>query len=155
MAQTIDTARLRKLLKIYLVIQLFLAALLVYMAVHFQAGLNAEGKPQAFLSGAGMALVVQMLVFYPIKKFAGIEAKREIETSATDLTGEQMKALRNRRMIGDLVRTAVFVFYAVFLLAMPAKKAVVWPVFLSFVLTFLTYFQCVSYSLKRGIAPKG
>jgi|PlaIllAssembly_1097288.scaffolds.fasta_scaffold397061_2 hypothetical protein len=154
MAAGLDYKRLRRLTTIYLIVQLFLVALLVYVAMLFQGGLAAEGNAQAFIRGGAMALVVQLILFYPILKLSSKEAQREIDSCATGLTAEQLKALRNKRLLGDVIKSAVFVFYATFLLSMPAKKALYWPVFFSFILTYLCYFQCVTFAIKRGIAGK-
>lgn len=154
MAQRHDSKRLQKMTRIYLVIQVFLVVLLVFMAFRFQAKFSFEGKPQAFTWGIGLAVVMQLALFWPIRKFAVYEADREIESSQPNLDLDRVKALRTKRITGDIVKSAVFVFYLVFLLGMPDKKgisAIIWPVFLSFILTFLTYFQCVAYALKKGI----
>jgi hypothetical protein len=157
MAQAPDYNRLRKMTKIYLVIQIFLVVLLIFMAFRFQAKFVLDGNAKAFTGGIIIATVMQLAIFWPIRKFALYEADREIESIQPNLDGDKLKSLRVKRMTGDIVKSAVFVFYLIFLVAMPNKKGVtsiLWPVFLTFILTYLTYFQCVTYALKKGIANR-
>ncbi|GAM09218.1 hypothetical protein OR1_01492 [Geobacter sp. OR-1] len=154
MAQTPDYKRLRRLTKIYLVIQLFLVALLVFMAVNFQVKMSAEGVSQKFMYSVVTALVIQMALFYPIKKFAGKEAEREIESCTPGLDAEKFKSLRTKRMIADVVKMGVFVFFLTFAAKAPKVLFIQSLTFLTFILTFLSYFQCLSISLKRAIPPK-
>lgn len=157
MAQAPDYNRLRKMTKIYLVIQIFLVGLLIFMAFRFQAKFVLDGNAKAFTGGIAIAAVMQLAIFWPIRKFAQYEADREIESNQPNLDGGKLKSLRTKRITGDVIKSAVFVFYLVFLVAMPNKKGVtgiLWPVFLTFILTYLTYFQCVTYALKKGIASR-
>lgn len=157
MAQADSNARLRKMTRIYLAIQIFLVIMLVFMAFRFQAKFVMDGNSRAFTGGIAIAAVMQLALFWPIRKFAVYEADREIESSQPGLDANRLKALRVKRMTGDVVKSAVFVFYLVFLVAMPDKKgisSILWPVFLTFILTYLTYFQCVTYALKKGIATR-
>jgi len=151
MAQAPDYTRLRKMTKIYLVIQIFLVVLLVFMAMNFQVKMKAEGVPQSFLKSVVAALVIQMAMFYPIKKFAGSEAEREIESCTPDLDAAKQKSLRTRRMMADVAKMGVFVFFVTFVAKSPPKLFFQSLIFISFILTFLSYFQCLSISLKRGI----
>ena len=156
MPKTFDFNRLRKLLVITTVIQVFLVALLVFMALHFQAGLAAGGKPEWFIKGIVIALVIQLGLFYPIRKFAEKEAQREIDGSTSGLTPEELKALRTRRMISDVIKMAVLAFFIIFLLAVakPAMKLIVWPAYLTFILTVLAYFQCFQFAVRREMRAK-
>lgn len=154
MAKTVDYTRLRRLLKIYLVCQVFLGILLIYMAMHFQSGLLAQGRPQRFFHSVVAAFIFQVVLFYPIWKFAGKEADREIDSSATGLSDEQLKALRKRRMFSDMVKTGVFVFFVTFFYKAPKDLFILAVLFFSFILTYLSYFQCVTTRIKRGIAAK-
>ena len=152
-----DNSQLRRLTKIYLAVQVFLVVLLLVMAFRFQAKLAADGNSRAFTGGIAIAAVLQVALFWPIRKFASYEAEREIASRRPGLTGDELKSFRAKRLTTDVMKSAVFIFYLVFLMAMPDKKGttgVLWTVFLSFILTYLTYFQCVSYALKKGIANR-
>ncbi len=148
MAKTIDYSRLRRLLKIYLAVQIGLVLLLIYMAVIFQSGLQ-----QRFIKSVVVTLVVQMALFYPLSKLAGKEAAREIEACATDLDGDKLKSLRNRRLFADVLKMAVIIFFVTFILRAPNNIFIISTLYFSFILTVLSYFQCVSFALKRAI-PK-
>lgn len=151
MAQTPDYTRLRRMTKIYLVIQIFLVVLLVFMAMNFQAKMTAEGVGSRFLHSVIAAFAIQMALFYPIRKFAGSEAEREIEACRPDLDKDAQKSLRTRRMIADVAKMGVFVFYVTFVAKAPKVLFIQSLIFFSFILTFLSYFQCLSISLKRSI----
>jgi hypothetical protein len=154
MATNANYGRLRKTLKIYLVIQIALVLLLIGMAYFFLGKFAEMGNYRPFMFGIGLAVVVQLLMFWPIRKFAAYESDREIESCRLDLTPERMKALRTKRMVGDVIRSAVIIFFLVFVGILPKGVAgIYWPVFLSFIFTFLSYFQCMSFALKRGIPP--
>ncbi len=155
MAQKFDFKRLRRLITIYTVVQVFLVALLIYMAVNFQTGLQVEGRPQRFLHSVIVTLAIQLALFYPINKFAAREARREIDSSATNLTVEELKSLRNKRIFGDVVKTGIFIFFITFILRAPQDRFVLSIIFFSFILTTLSYFQCYNFAAKRGMIEKG
>jgi len=155
MASRFDFKKLRRLITIYAVVQVFLVALLIFMAVNFQAGLQAEGRPQRFLHGVIAALVIQLALFYPINRFAANEAKREIEACATDLSIDEQKAIRSRRMVGDVVKTGIFCFFVTFIYKAPKDRFVLSIIFFTFILTALSYFQNYNFAAKRGMQEKG
>lgn len=154
MAQAPDYNRLRKMTKIYLAIQIFLIILLVFMAINFQVKMRAEGVSQRFLHSVVAALVIQLGLFYPIRKFAGNEAEREIESLNSGLDKDKLKSLRNRRMIADVAKMGVFVFFVTFVARAPKVLFIQSLIFFTFILTFLSYFQCLGFALKKGIPPK-
>jgi phage-related holin len=154
MAQAPDYNRLRKMTKIYLVIQVFLVILLVFMALNFQAKMLAEGVSQRFLHSVVAAVMIQLALFYPIKRFAGNEAEREIEALTPGLDAARVKSLRTRRMIADVAKMGVFVFFVTFVARAPKVLFIQSLIFFTFILTFLTYFQCLGFALKKGIPPK-
>jgi hypothetical protein len=154
MANSFDFKKLRRLITIYGVVQIFLLLLLVYMALNFQAGLQAEGRPQRFMHSVLATLVIQLALFYPINKFASSEAKREIDTCATKLTPEEQKALRNKRLFGDVIKSAVFIFFITFILRAPKDRFVLSLIFFSFILTTLSYFQCYNFAAKKWMKEK-
>jgi hypothetical protein len=154
MAKVFDFKKMRRVIMIYGVVQLFLIGLLIYMAVYFQAGLQAEGRPQRFLHSVVATLVIQLVLFYPINRFAAKEAEREIEASAEGLSVEELKPLRSRRMVGDVIKAAIFLFFITFIFKAPKDMFVLSVIFFSFILTFLSYFQCYNFSAKRLMKEK-
>jgi hypothetical protein len=155
MTAAVDYARVRRLIFIYTVVQLLLAVLLVFMAFKFQAGLQAEGRPQRFLHSAVAALVVQLAIFYPVKKFAAKEAEREVAGCTPNLTPEELKAQRTRRLSHDLIKMAVFIFFVTFIYKAPNDRFILSFLFFSFILTFLSYFQCFTFAARRRLRGQG
>ncbi len=155
MANKFDFKKLRRLITIYAVVQVFLVALLIFMAVNFQAGLQAEGRPQRFLHGVVAALIIQLALFYPINRFAAIEAKREVDSCATNLSPEELKAIRNKRMVGDVVKTGIFIFFITFIYKAPKDRFFLSIIFFTFILTALSYFQNYNFAAKRAMKEKG
>ncbi len=155
MAKSFDFKRLRRLTTIYLVVQVFLVILLVYMAMNFQAGLQAEGRPQRFLHSVVVSLVIQLALFYPLNKFAGRQAEREVDSCASDLSEEEQKKLRSKRIIGDSIKTAIFIFFITFIFKAPQDRFVLSVIFFSFILTILSYVQCYNFAAKRLMREKG
>lgn len=155
MTKSFEFKRLRKLIMIYGVVQLFLLAILIYMAINFQAGLQAEGRPQRFLHSVVATLVIQLALFYPIRRLAAREADREIQACAVGLSAEELKALRSKRMLGDVIKTAVIIFFITFILRAPQDRFFLSILFFSFILTCLSYFQCYNFAAKQGMREKG
>lgn len=150
MSKGFDFKKLRRLIMIYNVVQILLVVLLVLMALYFQAGLGA-----LFFKSIIITLVVQLFVFYPISLFAGREARREVASVAIGLTPEELKALRNKRLVGDVVRSGVFCFFLIFIYSAPAHPFVLSLIFFSFILTYLSYFQCFTFVAKRAMKTEG
>ena len=155
MAKTFDLTKMRKLLKIYTVVQVLLVALLIFMAVNFQAGLQAEGRPQRFMHSVIVTLVIQLALFYPLSKYATSDANREIEGSVPGLTVEEQKALRQKRLFSDFMKGAIFIFFVTFILRAPQERFILSVIFFTFILTILTYFQCFNFTVKRKIKELG
>lgn len=149
-----DFKKLRRLITIYVVVQVLLLALLVVMAVYFQAGLQKEGHPERFLSSAVTALVIQLALFYPINRFARNEAKREVESCATNLTTDNLKAFRTKRMVADVVKTGIFIFFIVFVYKVPQNMTILCVTYFSFILTILNYVQNYNFAAKREMKEK-
>ncbi|TWJ33123.1 hypothetical protein [Geobacter argillaceus] len=154
MSTSFDFKRLRRFITIYAAVQVVLVLLLVYMAVNFQAGLQAEGRPQRFLHSVVATLVFQLMLFYPIRKFAASEATREVEACATNLDPDTLKKMRTRRTIGDVVKCGAFIFFVTFILKAPQDRFVLSIIFFTFILTFLSYFQCFNFAAKREMKLK-
>jgi predicted ferric reductase len=144
MSKDFDFKKLRRLTMIYNVVQIVLVALLVYMSLYFQAQMGP-----LFFKSIIIVLVIQLIAFYPISLFAGREARREVASVAVGLTPEEMKSLRNKRLVGDVVRSGVFCFFLIFIYRAPAHPFALSLIFFSFILTYLTYFQCFTFVVKR------
>ena len=140
---------------IYAVIQVVLVLLLVYMAVTFQAGLQIEGRPQRFFHSIVASLIIQLALFYPIWKFAGREATREVKACEIGLDGDTLKSMRNKRTVGDVVKCGVFIFFITFILRAPQAPQAQYPILFVFILTTLCYFQCYNFVAKREIRGRG
>ncbi|HEY6873398.1 MAG TPA: hypothetical protein VI298_11800 [Geobacteraceae bacterium] len=154
MANGMDFKKLHRLITIYRVVQVVLLALLVFMAFMFQAQYRAKGMPQIFLNSIVASFVIQLLLFYPVNRFARGEAENEIAASAPGLTVEQQKALRQKRIFNDFLKAAAFIFFVTFALRAPGVLFVQSTILFSFILTALSYLQCHNYALKRELANK-
>lgn len=160
MSSSYDFKKVRRFITIYAVVQALLFILLVLMALYFQAGLQSVGNSQLFMKSVIISLVIQLALFFPLSKFATREAKREVDACATDLSPEQLKAFRNSRTLGDVIKSAFFVFFITFLLMVPAKLLMHQKlfftslIFFSFILTALSYLQNYNFAVKRLIKEK-
>lgn len=150
-----DFKRLNRMMIIYRVVQGLLLCLLVYVAITFQNNFAVLGKPEKFVSSLFAAIVIQLLLLYPIYRLAWRDAGVEIEGSLVGLTKEVLAALRKKRLLGDLWKFSAVGFFMAFVTMVPdAKKAVGAPIILaiiifSFLLMCLTYFQCFNFSVKK------
>jgi hypothetical protein len=147
--------RLRRTTLIYRVVQGLLIALLAFVAFTFQANFVQMGRGDLFTSSLLVALVVQLLLLYPVYKLAWRDAGLALEGVKPDLSDEQLAALRKKRLMGDLWKASGFIFFITFAMLLPdSTKTVATPFVLaatifSFLLTCLMYFQCFNFSLKR------
>jgi predicted ferric reductase len=145
-----DFKKLRRLIMIYLVVQVALFVLLAYFAIQFQAGLGP-----LFWKSIIITLILQLFCFYPIYLFANREAKREVAAVAVGLTPEELKALRQKRLVGDVIKMGVFAFFLIFAYSAPvtpnilANRFTQSLIFFNFILTYLCYFQCFNFAAKR------
>jgi hypothetical protein len=150
-----NAKRLQRTMMIFRIVQTALVGLLIFMAINFQGLFTLRGKPEQFMTSLVAAIVVQLLIIWPIYKLAWRDAGIEIDGSAPNLSNEQLAALRKKRLIGDLWKFCAVAFFITFVgLAPDAKKAAGAPLVLattiySFLLTCLMYFQCFNYSLKK------
>ena len=149
MASVFDFKKLRRFIKIYAAVQVFLIALLMYMAILFQEDLGDR-----FLHSVIATIVIQLILFYPINRFAVREARREVDACETGLSFEALKKLRTGRTVGEGIKIGVFLFFFTFIFKMPANKFMLSTTFLTFILTFLCYFQCFNFAVKRLMAGK-
>ena len=152
MSTGFDFKKLRRLIMIHVVIQVILVLLLIYIALLFQATLGP-----LFWKSIIITLVIQLVNFYPVNFFANKEAKREIAAVAFNLTQEEFKSLRTKRIIGEVIKMSVFAFFLIFALTFKGAPTIIATrftyslIFFNFILTYLTYFQCFNFAVKREI----
>lgn len=155
MSTGFDFKKLRRLIMIHVAVQAGLVLLLIYIALQFQAGLGP-----LFWKSVIITLIIQLVNFYPVNLFAAREAKREVAAVATDLTPEEFKSQRQKRLIGEVVKMAVFAFFVIFAYSAPvtanlqANRFVQSLIFFNFILTYLSYFQCFNFAAKREMKAK-
>jgi len=156
-----DFKRLNRTMTIYRVVQALLLCMLIYVAFIFQNNFALMGKPEKFISSIVTAIVIQLLLLYPIYRLAWRDAGVETEGSAIGLTAEALAALRKKRLLGDLWKFSAVGFFLAFVTLVPdVKKAAGAPIILaiiifSFLLMCLTYFQCFNFAAKREMKSKG
>jgi len=156
-----DFKKLHRTMTIYRVVQGLLLCLLIFVAYKFQYNFALLGKPEKFMSSIFAAIVVQLLLLYPIYRLAWRDVGVEIEGSTVGLTKEALAALRKKRMLGDLWKFSAVGFFLAFVSLVPdAKKSAGAPIILaiiifSFLLMCLTYFQCFNFSAKKRMKQNG
>lgn len=155
MSATLDTKKLSKTMKIFTAVQVGLVALLVYMAVNFQAKLRSMGRVQNFMQGVIAASVIQLVLFFPIKKFAATEADRDLFLASNTLSKEQLKEYGKKKRTSDIIKISTFGFFVIFLVAAPSDPLVLSVIYYSFVLTVLTYLQCYNFAARKLIREQG
>ena len=144
--------RLRRTTLIYRVVQGLLIALLAFVAFTYQTNFVQMGRGDLFTSSLLVSVVVQLLMLYPVYKLAWRDAGIALEGVRADLSGEQMAALRKKRLLGDLWKVSAFIFFLTFAMLLPTSTAtpfVLAVINFSFLLACLMYFQCFNFSLKR------
>ncbi len=149
MAAAYDFTKLRKLLTIHLVVQLCLLLLLVAVSWLFQQKLVDR-----FLNCVIVSLLIQLALFFPLKNLTSREVLREIASSALGLTPLDLKALRRKRVIADIIKSSVFLFFLIFIYRLPGKPVVLTIAFFTFILTCLSYFQCFNFWARREMAAR-
>lgn len=145
MANSFEFKRLRRLTTIYYVVQAFM--LVLFGASAFWLQVNASS--QIFISSLIRAVVVQLILFYPIYKFAAYEARREVSSCRTTLTPDESMALRRKRVTGDIVKSAIFIFFIMFIVRAPQAPGILFPILFVFILTTLCYFQCFNFVARQ------
>jgi hypothetical protein len=155
--QGYDFKRLNHMMVIYRVVQIILVALLVYMAFHFQQLFASIGKPTQFFSSLVAAIVCQAILFYPAYLLSRRDVGIEVESCAIGITTELVAKLRKKRLLSDLWKCSVIIFFITFVAMVPdAKKASGAPLVLavtiiSFLLICLTYFNGFNFCAKKQI----
>lgn len=143
--------RLRRTLLIHRIVQILLCVLLIYMALHFQQLFAAKGMPHVFRNSLLATLLLQFILFFPLRSFADKEARRELAAAAMQATVEQQKQLRQQRLFGDILKGAVFLGFSVFILIAPPVTFVLSTAFFCFIVTVVTYLQCFNFIVRREL----
>jgi hypothetical protein len=147
--------KLQRTMLVNRVVQTLLVALLIYMAINFQSLFAQQGKPGQFFSSIVVAVVVQLLLIYPIYKLAWRDVGIEIDSSVVGITPEQTAILRKKRLMGELWKVCGVAFFLAFAVMVPdVKKAagarlVLASTLFSFLLTCLMYFQCFNFAARK------
>lgn len=152
MNETVAIRRLRHTLLIHRIVQIVLIALLIYMALHFQQLFQAKGLPHIFRNSLIATLVLQFALFFPLRRFANSEARRELATASAQTNAEQQKALRQQRLFSDIVKGAIFLGFATFIMMAPTATFVLSTAFFCFMVTIITYLQCFNFAMRRELA---
>jgi hypothetical protein len=152
---TYNFTRLKRLVMVYWVVQAVLLALLVFMAVNFQKLFVSLGAPELFIKGIIIAIIIQLLMVYPAWLLAKRDVTVDISAAVEGLDGDQLLALRKKRLLGDLWKLCVMGFFAVFVLMAPgvdkgrSAAVILEAAYFSFLLVALTYFQCFNFAAKK------
>ena len=151
MAQKPPFQRMKRTLVIHQVVQVFLLLLLIVMALHFQSSYRSAGIPQVFLKSIVFSVVLQMLAFWPLKKLAEMEARREVAADGATLDADAQKALRHSRMFSDIVKASIVTAVVLFIAMAPVVLFILSTVFITFILVTITYFQCFNFAARRAM----
>jgi hypothetical protein len=149
MAASVDLKKMNKTLKIFAVAQFGLIAILIYTAINFQQRLQALNRGYRFMHGVIYSFGIQLLLFYPIFKFASREAERDFNWSGKTPNPEETKEFTKKKRWADVVKISVMGFYFIFALAAPGDPFILSVIIYSFLLTILTYLQCYSFAIKK------
>lgn len=149
MSSMADYRKMGRNIKIFAAVQVGLMALLVFMAVNFQEKLRVLGRENRFMHGVIAAFVVQLVLFYPISKFAAREADRDLLMLGKELSKEEIKTLSKKKRYSDIAKMATFGFFVIFILAAPGDPLVLSVIYYSFITTILAYLQCYNFAAKR------
>ncbi|MEI6208074.1 MAG: hypothetical protein WCP20_14935 [Desulfuromonadales bacterium] len=149
--------RLNHITIIYRVVQIIMTLLLLFMVYYFQRLFAVNGKPVQIVYSFFASIIFQLILFYPTYRLSSRDANIEIESCALDISVETLVALRKKRLLNDLWKCCVVIFYITFVSMAPdAKKSSGAPLVLStsifsFLLTCLTYFQGFNFCAKRQL----
>lgn len=155
-----DFKRLKHTLTIYRVVQVVLLLLLAGMAFMFQTRYAMIGKPDHFFKSLIFSVVIQLVLVYPLYRLAWRDAGTEVDSSLIGLSAEAQKALRKRRLLSDLWKISVVIFFLIFVVRAPGAAKTGTPFFqstslFSFLMIFMTYFQCFNFCAKKRMQQVG
>lgn len=153
MTEPVGLRRIRKTLIIHRIVQIVLIALLLYMALHFQQTFQAKhGNLKPFYNSLIATLLVQAMLYFPIRKFADKEANRELDAAAKgSLSIDEQKQFRTQRLFSDFIKTSVFIFFATFTLLAPPAGFVLSTTFFCCIGTVLSYLQSFNFAVRQQI----
>lgn len=154
MADSIGLRRLRRILFIQRMVQIVLLGLLLYMALHFQQMFEATGNLKPFYNSLIATLLIQVALFFPIRKYTVKEAERELGAALKEnFTAEEKQRLRNQRLLSDFIKASVLVFFAVFIGTAPPAGFVLSTTYFCCIGTILSYLQNYNYAVRQAL-PK-
>ncbi|MFW9603679.1 MAG: hypothetical protein ACMV0F_01875 [Trichlorobacter sp.] len=149
--------RLKRLMIIYNVVQVGLLGLLLFMSYNFIVIFGMYSLSGAFSKSILFALALQLLIVYPAWLLAKQDVQVEIQSAKQDLNGDEMMALRKKRLIGDIWKLCALGAFVVFIAMSPGvdkgrgASVILATSYFSFLLTAISYFQCFNYVAKRQI----
>jgi hypothetical protein len=158
MTEAVGMRRMRKTLLIHRVVQVLLVILLLYMALLFQQKFEQKyASLRPFYTSLAITFLIQIGLFFPIRKFAANEARREVNAAAkTAFSPEEQKQLRNQRLLSDFLKASVFIFFVAFVLMLKEQATVFQSTaFFSCIGTVLSYLQNFNYAVRRQLAGDG
>ena len=156
MTEPIGLRRIRKTLLIHRIVQILLVALLVYMALLFQQKFQAKyDSLKPFYNSVIFTALVQVALFFPIRKFAEKEALREVGAATKEtFTPDEQKQLRNQRLLSDFIKASIIIFFLVFILTAPQEATIVHSTaYFCCIGTILSYLQNFNFAVRRQLAP--
>ena len=153
MTEPVGLRGFRKALIIHRIVQIVLIVLLLYMTLHFQQTFQAKhGNLKPFYNSLIATLLVQAMLFIPIRKFADKEANRELDAAAKGpLSIDEQRQLRTQRLFSDFIKASVFIFFATFTLIAPPAGFVLSTTFFCCIGTVLSYLQSFNFAVRRQI----
>ena len=155
MTEAVGVRRVRRTLLIHRVVQVAMVALLLYMTLHFLQMFQATGNLRPFYNSLIATLLLQVALFFPIRKFAEKEALREIAAATkTALSVDEQKKLRSQRLLSDFMKGSVFIFFVAFISAAPPAGFVLSTSFFTCIGTIISYLQNYNFATRRHLNPQ-
>ena len=154
MTESIGIRRLRRTLVIHRIVQVALIGLLIYMVIHFQQLFQEKyDSLKPFWNSVILTVLVQVGVFFPIRKLAEKEALREVGAAIKEkFTGDEQKQLRNQRLLSDFIKASLFIFFASFILMTPKEATFAHSTaYFCCVGMILSYLQNFNFAVRRRL----
>ncbi|TLM62806.1 MAG: hypothetical protein FDZ69_12910 [Deltaproteobacteria bacterium] len=155
MTEPIGLRRIRRTLMIHRITQVVLIVLLLYMAILFQQRFQQKyDSLKPFFNSVVLAVLIQVAVFFPIRKFADNEARRELNAAVKEqMSIDEQKQLRNQRLLGDFIKASVFIFFVAFILILKEQATFVHSTaFFCCIGTFINYLQNYNFAVRRRLS---
>jgi hypothetical protein len=151
--ETAGMRRIRNTLIIHRIVVIVLIALLLYMTLYFQHTFQAKnGNLRPFYNSLIATLLIQVALFFPIRKFADQQANRELGAATKGtLTIDEQKQLHTQRLFSDFIKASVFIFFAVFIIIAPPAGFVLSTTFFCCIGTVVSYLQNFNFAVRRLI----